>query len=222
MFAFSKKVCYNKYKNSLCGVNFMVNEEKLIKVMDYIRKFSEENGYTPSVREIGKECGIKSTATVHSYIEKLQMKGYLNKTENKKRAVTIGKGTGVTIPLIGTVTAGQPIFAYENYEDFYTFPVNEFKGDDLFMLRVQGTSMINAGIMDGDKIIVRRQQTAQDNEIVVALVNDEESATVKRLYRKNGKIILHPENDALSDMIFEDNEVSILGKVVGLMRNYRS
>ena len=82
--------------------------------------------------------------------------------------------------------------------------------------------MINAGIMDGDKIIVRRQQTAQDNEIVVALVNDEESATVKRLYRKNGKIILHPENDALSDMIFEDNEVSILGKVVGLMRNYRS
>ena len=200
----------------------MVNEEKLIKVMDYIRKFSEENGYTPSVREIGKECGIKSTATVHSYIEKLQTKGYLNKTENKKRAVTIGKGTGVTIPLIGTVTAGQPIFAYENYEDYYTFPVNEFKGDDLFMLRVQGTSMINADIMDGDKIIVRRQQTAQDNEIVVALVNEEESATVKRLYRKNGKIILHPENDALSDMIFEDNEVSILGKVVGLMRNYRS
>ena len=200
----------------------MVNEEKLIKVMDYIRKFSEENGYTPSVREIGKECGIKSTATVHSYIEKLQTKGYLNKTENKKRAVTIGKGTGVTIPLIGTVTAGQPIFAYENYEDYYTFPVNEFKGDDLFMLRVQGTSMINAGIMDGDKIIVRRQQTAQDNEIVVALVNEEESATVKRLYRKNGKIILHPENDALSDMTFEDNEVSILGKVVGLMRNYRS
>lgn len=222
MFAFSKKVWYNRYKNSLCGVIDMVNEEKLIKVMDYIRKFSEENGYTPSVREIGKECGIKSTATVHSYIEKLQMKGYLNKTENKKRAVTIGKGTGVTIPLIGTVTAGQPIFAYENYEDYYTFPVNEFKGDDLFMLRVQGTSMINAGIMDGDKIIVRRQQTAQDNEIVVALVNDEESATVKRLHRKNGKIILHPENDALSDMIFEDNEVSILGKVVGLMRNYRS
>ena len=222
MFAFSKKIWYNRYKNSLCGVIDMVNEEKLIKVMDYIRKFSEENGYTPSVREIGKECGIKSTATVHSYIEKLQMKGYLNKTENKKRAVTIGKGTGVTIPLIGTVTAGQPIFAYENYEDYYTFPVNEFKGDDLFMLRVQGTSMINAGIMDGDKIIVRRQQTAQDNEIVVALVNDEESATVKRLHRKNGKIILHPENDALSDMIFEDNEVSILGKVVGLMRNYRS
>ena len=199
----------------------MVNEEKLTKVMDYIRKFSEENGYTPSVREIGKECGIKSTATVHSYIEKLQNKGYLNKTDNKKRAVTIGKGSGVNIPLLGVVTAGQPIFAYENYEDYYTFPVGEFKGDELFMLRVQGTSMIDAGIMDGDKIIVRRQQTAENGEIVVALVGDE-SATVKRFYKKEGKIVLHPENEALADMIFEPEEVSVLGKVVGLMRNYRS
>lgn len=200
----------------------MVNEEKLIKVMDYIRKFSEENGYTPSVREIGKECGIKSTATVHSYIEKLQNKGYLNKTDNKKRAVTIGKGSGVNIPLLGVVTAGQPIFAYENYEDYYTFPVGEFKGDELFMLRVQGTSMIDAGIMDGDKIIVRRQQTAENGEIVVALINEEEAATVKRLYKRDGKIVLHPENEALSDMIFEPEEVSVLGKVIGLMRNYRA
>ena len=198
----------------------MVNEEKLVKVMDYIRKFSEENGYTPSIREICKECGIKSTATAHSYIEKLQNKGYLNKKENKKRAVAIGKGVGVSIPLIGTVTAGQPIFAYENYEDYYTFPVNEFKGEELFMLRVEGTSMIDAGIENGDKIIVRRQQTAQDGEIVVALVED--SATVKRLFRKNGMVILHPENESLSDMIFEPNQVTILGKVVGLMRNYRS
>lgn len=197
----------------------MINEEKLIRVMDYIRKFSEENGYTPSVREIGKECGIKSTATVHSYIEKLQTKGYLNKTDNKKRAVTIGKSSGVNIPLIGTVTAGQPIFAYENYEDYYTFPAGEFKGDELFMLRVQGTSMIDAGIMDGDKIVVRRQQTAENGEIVVALVED--SATVKRLYRRNGQIVLHPENEALADMIFEPEQVQILGKVVGLMRNYR-
>ena len=198
----------------------MVNEEKLVKVMDYIRKFSEENGYTPSIREICKECGIKSTATAHSYIEKLQNKGYLNKKENKIRAVAIGKGVGVSIPLIGTVTAGQPIFAYENYEDYYTFPVNEFKGEELFMLRVEGTSMIDAGIENGDKIIVRRQQTAQDGEIVVALVED--SATVKRLFRKNGMVILHPENESLSDMIFEPNQVRILGKVVGLMRNYRS
>jgi len=196
----------------------MIREEKLIKVMDYIRKFTEENGYTPSVREIGKECGIKSTATVHSYIEKLQTKGYLSKTDNKKRAVTIGKSTGVSIPLIGTVTAGQPIFAYENYEEYYTFPQGEFKGDDLFMLRVQGTSMIDANIFDGDKIVVRRQETAENGEIVVALVED--SATVKRFYYRNGKIVLHPENEALSDMIFEPQEVRILGKVVGLMRNY--
>ena len=188
--------------------------------MDYIRKFSEENGYTPSVREIGKECGIKSTATVYSYLQKLQDKGYLNKANNKKRSVTLAKSSGVNIPLIGTVTAGQPIFAYENYEDYYTFPAGEFRGEDLFMLRVQGTSMIDAGIMDGDKIVVRRQETAENGEIVVALVED--SATVKRFYRKDGHIVLHPENEALSDMIYEDGEVSILGKVVGLMRNYRS
>lgn len=198
----------------------MVSEEKLCRVMDYIRKFSEENGYMPSVREIAQECGIKSTATVHSYIEKLQAKGYLSKTDNKKRAVAIGKSNGVNIPLIGTVTAGQPIFAYENYEDYYTFPTGEFKGDNLFMLRVEGTSMIDAGIMNGDKIIVRKQETAENGEIVVALVED--SATVKRFYRRNGKIVLHPENEALSDMIFEPYEVSIIGKVIGLMRNYRA
>ena len=198
----------------------MIREEKLTRVMDYIRKFQEENGYTPSVREIGQECNIKSTATVHTYLERLREKGYLTKTDHKKRSVTVGKGSGVSIPLIGTVTAGQPIFAYENYEDYYTFPVGEFKGDELFMLRVQGTSMIDAGIMNGDKIIVRRQQTAENGEIVVALVDD--SATVKRFYRKGSQIVLHPENEALSDMVFEDGQVSILGKVVGLMRNYRS
>ena len=198
----------------------MVSEEKLYKVMDYIRKFTEENGYTPSVREIAQECGIKSTATVHSYISRLQDKGYLNKTDNKKRAVAIGKSGGINIPLIGTVTAGQPIFAYENYEDYYTFPLGEFKGDELFMLRVEGTSMIDAGIMNGDKIIVRKQSIAENGEIVVALVED--SATVKRFYRRDGKIILHPENESLSDMIFFPEEVQILGKVVGLMRNYKS
>ncbi len=198
----------------------MVSEERLMMVMDYIRKFSEENGYTPSVREIGQECGIKSTATVHSYLEKLKRRGLLSKADNKKRSMTIGRSAGVSIPLIGTVTAGQPIFAYENYEEYYTFPMGEFKGEDLFMLRVEGTSMIDAGIMNGDKIVVRRQQTAENGEIVVALVED--SATVKRFYRRGGQIVLHPENEALSDMVYENGEVSILGKVVGLMRNYRS
>ena len=197
----------------------MISEEKLTAVMDYIRKFSEENGYRPSVREIGQQCGIKSTATVHSYIERLHEKGYLTKTDNKKRSVSIGKSNGINVPLVGTVTAGSPIFAYENYEDYYTFPVGEFSGE-LFMLRVQGTSMIDAGINDGDKIIVRKQNTAHNGEIVVALIED--SATVKRIYYKNGQVILHPENEALSDMVFEPNEVSVLGKVVGLMRNYRA
>lgn len=195
----------------------MVKEEKLTKVMDYIRRFTEENGYTPSVREIAKECDIKSTATVHSYLEKLQNKGYLSKATNKKRSVTLNKSSGVSIPLIGVVTAGQPIFAYENYEDYYTFPVGEFRGDDLFMLRVQGESMIEAGIFDGDKIIVKRQPTADLNDIVVALIDD--SATVKRLTYKKEKIILHPENSTMSDLVYEPQEVSILGKVVGLIRS---
>ena len=194
----------------------MVSEEKLIMVMDYIRRFTEENGYTPSVREIAQECGIKSTATVHSYLEILQTRGFVSKATNKKRSMTLGKGSGSTVPLIGTVTAGQPIFAYENYEDYYSFPASEFKGDELFMLRVQGSSMINAGILDGDKIVVRRQPTAENGEIVVALVDD--SATVKRFYRRDNQIILHPENEALSDMVFSDGEVSILGKVLGLIR----
>ncbi len=198
----------------------MIDERKLLSVMDYIRKFSEENGYTPSVREIGAECGIKSTATVHSYIERLQDKGYLIKTDNKKRSVSLNRSSGVNIPLIGTVTAGQPILAYENYEDYYTFPSTEFKGDQLFMLRVQGSSMIDAGIYNGDKIVVRRQETAENGEIIVALVED--SATVKRFFKRDGKIVLHPENETLSDMIFEPNEVSILGKVVGLIRNYKA
>ena len=147
-------------------------------------------------------------------------KGYLNKATNKKRSVTLNKSSGISIPLIGVVTAGQPIFAYENYEDYYTFPSGEFKGEELFMLRVEGTSMIDAGIMNGDKIVVRRQQTAENGEIVVALVED--SATVKRFFRRDGQIVLHPENETLSDMIYENGEVSILGKVIGLIRNYRS
>ncbi len=198
----------------------MVSEDKLIMVMDYIRKFTEENGYTPSVREIAQECGIKSTATVHSYLERLKARGFLSKAENKKRSMSFGKGGGTTIPLIGMVTAGQPVFAYENYENYYTFPAEEFKGSELFMLRVEGTSMIDAGIMHGDKIVVRRQPVAENGEVVVAMIDD--SATVKRFYFRDGKVILHPENETLSDMIFEPQEVTILGKVIGLIRNFQS
>ena len=196
----------------------MFNEEKMNAIMDYIRKFSEKNGYTPSVREIGQHCGIKSTATVHNYLGKLRARGFLSKEDNKKRAVSIGRSATVTIPLIGTVTAGQPIFAYENYEDYYAFPAGEFRGESLFMLRVKGTSMIDANIFDGDKIIVRRQQDAADGDIVVALTED--SATVKRIFYRDGKVVLHPENTTMSDMIFEPDEISVLGNVVCMILNY--
>ena len=192
-------------------------EEKLRQVLEYIQHYVAENGYPPSVREVGKSVGIKSTATVYTYISALRDKGFLNKADNKKRAVSL-KSNAVNIPLIGTVTAGQPIFAYLNYEDYYSLPSEEFGGDDLFMLRVSGSSMIEAGILNGDKIIVHRQENANDGEIVVALVDD--SATVKRLFRRDGKVILHPENETMSDMIFDD--VKILGKVVGLMRSFRT
>ena len=194
----------------------MVSQEKLIMVMDYIRKFSEENGYTPSVREIGKECGIKSTATVYSYLQKLQDKGYLNKATNKKRSVTLAKSSGVNIPLIGTVTAGQPIFAYENYEDYYTFPADEFHGEELFMLRVEGTSMIDAGIMNGDYVVVHKQSTANNGEIVVAVI--EGNATVKRFYRESGRFRLQPENNTMAPIY--TRKVDIAGKVVSVYRIY--
>ena len=194
----------------------MVSEEKLIMVMDYIRRFTEENGYTPSVREIAQECGIKSTATVHSYLERLQTRGLVSKANNKKRSMTLGKGSGSTVPLIGTVTAGQPIFAYENYEDYYSFPASEFKGDELFMLRVQGTSMINAGILDGDYLIARKQNSARNGDIVIALIDGEET-TCKRYFRELRRIRLQPENDKYEPILGTDN-IQVIGKVISVFR----
>ena len=125
------------------------------------------------------------------------------------------QGSIKTVPLVGTVAAGQPIFATENYEDFYSIPGNFFAGEDLFMLTVSGDSMINIGMFDGDKIVVKKQENADNGDIVVALV--EESATVKRFFKRDGKIILHPENDTMQDFVFEN--VAIIGKVVGLLRS---
>ena len=124
------------------------------------------------------------------------------------------------MPLIGTVTAGQPIFATENFEGYYPLPLSEFKGDDLFLLRVHGDSMIEAGILDGDKIVVKKQATAENGDIVVAMFDDgiTEGATVKRFYRRDGKIILHPENESMSDFVLD--EVTLLGTVVGLLRSF--
>lgn len=183
-------------------------------VYNFIRDYVSENGYAPTVREICKACELKSTATAFNYLNDLSAKGIIRKTDKRNRAVSIKQST-VSVPLIGTVAAGQPIFATENYDGFYSIPDNFFSGDDLFMLNVHGDSMINIGMFDGDKIIVQKQQTADNGDIVVALVDD--SATVKRFYKRDGKIILHPENDNMEDFIFDD--VSILGKVIGLMRN---
>jgi repressor LexA len=192
--------------------------DKSQEVLEYIEKFIQENGYSPTVREICRDCNIKSTASAFTYLNELADKGLISKHkvgENKRRAVSI-KQNVVKVPLIGTVAAGEPIFAQENYEDFFSVPSNMFGNDDLFMLTVKGSSMINIGMFNGDKIVVKKQPTAENGEIVVALVDD--SATVKRFFKRDGKIILHPENDDMEDFVFDN--VVILGKVVGLMRSF--
>ena len=188
--------------------------DKSEQIFEFMQKFISENGYSPTVREICKACDIKSTATVFTYLNQLAERGVINKVDNRNRAVSL-KQKIVSVPLIGTVAAGQPIFASENYEAMYSIPNNFFMGDDLFMLNVKGDSMINIGMFDGDKIVVKKQETADNGDIVVALVDD--SATVKRFFKRNGEIILHPENDDMKDFVFKD--VRILGKVIGLMRN---
>lgn len=200
----------------------MIDNRKLDEVLAFINRYNEENGFPPTVRDMCRELGIKSTATAYSYVNRLKERGLLNKADNKKRAVSLRGGETVKVPLIGVVTAGQPIFAHENYEGYYTLPAAEFKGDDLFLLRVSGESMIEAGIFDGDKLVVQKQETAQNGDIVVAMFDDgvDEGATVKRFFRREGKVILHPENSALSDFVLdEDSRVHILGKVVGLLRS---
>ncbi len=195
----------------------MKTSEKFDAVYGFIKNYISENGYSPSVREICANCGIKSTATAYQYINRLTEQGLLRKAGNKKRAVSLKQTApeSVPVPLVGTVAAGQPIFAEENYEGVYSLPKDFFGSDEMFMLTVKGDSMIKIGMLDGDKIVVKRQDTADNGDIVVALVDD--SATVKRFYKRDGKFILHPENDEMSDFVFDD--VAVLGKVVGLMRN---
>lgn len=193
-----------------------VKEQRTAAVLAYIEKCMMENGYAPSVREVCDGCGIPSTATGFSIMNELAEKGLIKKCkvgQNIRRSVSINLNA-VKVPLIGIVAAGEPIFAQENYEDYYSVPSNLFGTENLFMLNVQGDSMKKIGIYNGDKVIVRKQDTADDGEIVVALVED--SATVKRFYKRDGKFILHPENDDMQDFVFDD--VSILGKVVGLIR----
>lgn len=193
-------------------------DEKLKEVYDFTVSYVNENGFPPSVRDICSECNIKSTATAYSYLEKLKEKGYISKSPMKKRALTLNNGSKnyKTVPLIGTVRAGAPIFAVENLEGYFPLPEEFDFGKDEFALRVKGDSMINAGIKEKDIIIVSKQDTANEGEIVVALVDD--SATVKRFFRRDGKIILHPENDYMQDLVYD--EVYILGVVKGLLRKF--
>ena len=191
------------------------NIDKSEQVFEYIKSYITQYGYAPTVRDICKSCDLKSTATAFTYINELVKRGVLNKVNCKNRAVSLKQGSIKTVPLVGTVAAGQPIFATENYEDFYSIPGNFFAGEDLFMLTVSGDSMINIGMFDGDKIVVKKQENADNGDIVVALV--EESATVKRFFKRDGNIILHPENDTMQDFVFEN--VTIIGKVVGLLRS---
>ena len=200
----------------------MLDQNKLMEVLDYVKRYTEENGFPPTVRDMCRDLGIKSTATAYDYLNRLRDKGFLEKAENKKRAVAVRSENVVRVPLLGTVTAGAPILAAENFESYYPLPSAEFRGEDLFMLRVKGESMIEAGIYDGDKIIVRKQPTANDGDIVVALFDPdgtEQGATVKRFYRRDGKIVLHPENETMDDFVLDEtNDPMIIGKVVGLMR----
>lgn len=194
--------------------------ERQKEIFQYIKTFLLEKGYPPSVREIGKAVGLKSSSTVHGYLARLEENGMIKRDPTKPRAIDILDekpwGKNVPVPLIGTVTAGTPILAEQNVQDVYSFPQSLLgTSDQTFMLKVSGESMINAGICDGDYVMVRQQSSAHDGEIVVALVNNE-SATVKRIYHEKDLIRLQPENDTMKP--FYEKNVRVLGKVIGVYR----
>ena len=192
-------------------------DDKLNLISKFITEYQSDNGFPPTIREICKSCSIKSTATAYAYIERLKDKGILTNSPLKKRSIKLAGAVSFrSVPLIGTIRAGQPILAYENIDGYYPLPPDFDKNNDVFALKVKGDSMINAGIMENDIIIVNKQETAENGDIVVALIED--FATVKRFYKRNGQVVLHPENDDMQDMVFDD--VSIIGIVKGLMRKF--
>lgn len=189
------------------------------KILDFIRREIEEKGYPPSVREICAAVGLKSTSTVHAHLNTLEKKGYIRRDSTKPRALEVldnSVSRGRTVPLVGRVTAGLPILAIENIEDYLTLPQHMVGMDDLFCLRVQGESMIEIGILDGDIIVVRQQDDAVNGEVVVALIEDE--ATVKRIFYEEAQVRLQPENRYM-EPIYADS-VQVLGKVVALFRQF--
>ena len=194
---------------------------KQTEILEYIKKEILDHGYPPSVREICKAVNLKSTSSVHSHLESLEKNDFIRRDPSKPRTIeivddefNISRKEIRSIPVIGQVAAGQPIFAEQNISSYFPLLSDELPAGDLFILNVRGDSMINVGIYDGDKIIVQQTPTARNGEIVVALVDD--SATVKTYYKEDGRYRLQPENDSM-EPIYVD-EVIILGKVVGLFR----
>ena len=199
--------------------------DKQTAVLNYIHKKVDAQGYPPTVREICAAVGLSSTSTGHGHINRLIKKGYLKKDPAKPRALEItAEGLeflGIepkknSIPLLGVVAAGEPILAEQDATDFFPIPPTINDHDDLFMLQIQGTSMINMGILDGDKVIVRRQNTANNGDVVIAMTSDNE-ATCKRFFKEESYYRLQPENDTMNPIIL--NHVTLLGKVVGLFRD---
>ncbi len=192
-----------------------------IAILDFIKKETRTKGYPPSVREIGKAVGLSSSSTVHGHLAQIEEKGYIRRDPSKPRAIEITDGSSdiikkemVNVPVVGKVTAGQPILAVENVEDSFPLPLDFVRSDNVFILSVRGDSMIEAGILDGDYVLVRQQSTAKNGDIVVALLEDE--ATVKTFYKESDHIRLQPENPSLQPILVK--EVSILGKVIGVFR----
>ncbi|KPU44839.1 LexA repressor [Oxobacter pfennigii] len=196
--------------------------DKQSEILQFIRKEILDKGYPPSVREICNAVGLKSTSTVHGHLERLEKKGHIRRDPTKPRAIEIldeyqTKKEIVNIPIVGKVTAGQPILAYENVDDIFPLPMDFVQSNkQTFILRVQGESMIEAGILNGDYLIVEQRSTAENGEIVVALIEDE--ATVKTFYKEKDHIRLQPENPSMAPLILQD--VKILGKVIGLFRRF--
>ncbi|HAT89985.1 MAG TPA: transcriptional repressor LexA [Roseburia sp.] len=191
------------------------------EILEYIKQEILNKGYPPAVREICEAVHLKSTSSVHSHLETLEKNGYIRRDPTKPRAIEIiddnfnlTRREVVNVPIIGQVAAGQPLLAVENIENYFPIPTEFMPNAETFMLKVKGDSMINAGIFDGDKILVQKQPDAQNGDIVVALVDD--SATVKTFYKEDGHYRLQPENDTMDPIIV--NECSILGKVFGIMR----
>lgn len=192
------------------------------RILEYIQKYTSQKGYPPSVREICNATGLRSTSTVHGHLIRLEKKGLLYRDSMKPRAITLpmdenGSRTGtVSVPVVGRVTAGTPILAMENIEEYVGLPENMLGEGEHYVLLVRGESMVEAGILDGDYVVVRKQPDANNGDIVVAMIDDE--ATVKRFYKENGAFRLQPENSTMKPIIVP--EVTILGKVVSLYRVY--